>query len=752
MRPDVQVGRRVEPRDADELRHRRPRHRRAGRCDRADRVAADRRPAAIAALVEDARAPRGDDVAVERRRVAVRVPHDELPRVRPAVALDRHRVAAAPPPVLQDLDVRRAGRDGHARPGLRLRPLEPHRAADRQVAAEDRAAGRPDAAAGDERAGRVDAEDRLALDDAVDEARRAARERRRRSQGRRLERQHAAAELRVRRRGPEGRAAGGPRGRLDAAVLEREPAPERQGAAPDLEAAVDAEPAGAHVHAAAVDAEPARRDAHAAREHVEGAVAADREDLVRPAERRDDGAVAVAPLEPERRRGAGAARRRAGRRDERVGRRDAALERHAGRGDRAGDRERAERPRPLAREAGPADRDRLVFGDAQRGRVRRARDQEVALGARERGAARERRRAARVERAGDGHAAVERRGPGRADVPVAAHGEHVAAPPAGAHAQVVEVRRRRALRLQAQNRARVERAFTPIQLKRVRVLVVVAGVPPPARAAPALSRRQVAVAVVRARRVLPDVGRDRVLQGALWHVPGVARERGLALERPEGGVAAVRRVRVDRRRRPLVEGDEPPVGRLGAGRLLDRRERADRAAARRGVEHRRQQHALAEEPEAQPAVDLAARRRRDGQRDRARHLVLRQRVVAARAVDLLAGGARHARLADAERGGEGGVGRRAVAPEVAVGRAGRAHGRAEADGDEGEGAAPPHPASPSWPQWRGWAWQPPFLTIWELVSRSHQGEALLFWSSSSGWLLVRQPNLYGTYGTCTPML
>ena len=152
--------------------------------------------------------------------------------------------------------------------------------------------------------------------------------------------------------------------------------------------------------------------------------------------------------------------------------------------------------------------------------------------------------------------------------------------------------------------------------------------------------------------------------------------------------------------------------------------------------------------EAQPAVDLAARRRRDGQRDRTRDLVLRQRVVAARAVDLLAGGARHARLADAERGGEGGVGRRAVAPEVAVGRAGRAHGRAEADGDEGEGAAPPHPP-PSWPQWRGWAWQPPFLTIWELVSRSHQGETLLFWSSSSGWLLVRQPNLYGT---CTPML
>ena len=200
----------------------------------------------------------------------------ELPRVRPAVALDRHRVAAAPPPVLQDLDddapagtATRAPAFASVRWSLTAPPTarSPAKTAPPADRTPPRATSAPDAST-------------LKTDWPLTtpSTRRAAP----RANGVGGARAGASTSARCRRTArasprPGGARAGGPRGRLDAAVLEREPAPERQGAAPDLEAAVDAEPAGAHVHAAAVDAEPARRDAHAAREHVEGAVAADRE-------------------------------------------------------------------------------------------------------------------------------------------------------------------------------------------------------------------------------------------------------------------------------------------------------------------------------------------------------------------------------------------------------------------------------------------------------------------------------------------
>ena len=162
-------------------------------------------------------------------------------------------------------------------------------------------------------------------------------------------------------------------------------------------------------------------------------------DLVRPAERRDDGAVAVAPLG---RRSAGAAPAPRAVAPAVATSASAVATPPSSVTPAAATApatvRRAERPRPLAREAGPADRDRLVFGDAQRGRVRRARDQEVALCARERGAARER-RGPRALSAPATATPPNAAAPAARDVPVAAHGEHVAAPPAGAHAQVVEV-------------------------------------------------------------------------------------------------------------------------------------------------------------------------------------------------------------------------------------------------------------------------------------------------------------------------
>ena len=273
---------------------------------------------------------------------------------------------------------------------------------------------------------------------------------------------------------------------------------------------------------------------------------------------------------------------------------------------------------------------------------------------------------------------------------------------------------------------------------RVRVLVVVAGVPPPARAAPALS-------VARSQspwfehgacsRTLDATASFKVHCGTSQASPGSVDSHSNV---PRAGLppcgacastgAGAHSSKVTSH--PSVVWEQDAFWTVGS-ELIARPHVAASSTAGSST--------LAEEPEAQPAVDLAARRRRDGQRDRARHLVLRQRVVAARAVDLLAGGARHARLADAERGERGwrrapssspgscsGPGRPRARPRRGRRRRRRRRGGAPSGlsflaAVAGVGVAAPF-----------------FDDLGAGVSVA-PGEALLFWSSSSGWLLVRLP-------------
>ena len=327
-------------------------------------------------------------------------------------------------------------------------------------------------------------------------------------------------------------------------------------------------------------------------------------DLVRPGERRDDGAVAVAPLSraPARRRRR-APSRRPSRRARR--RRDAAPSVTPAR--RPGRATVASRttPAPRREPARPTTGWSLATRSAGASAGPRPGGRPCA---RERGAARERRRAARVERAGDGHAAVERRGLGRADVPVAAHGEHVAAPPAGAHARQWNPRRRG--RLQAQNPCPSRTGLHSDTIEACLRPVVVAGVPPPAA-------RHRHFPVARSQSPWFEHGacsrsrRDRVLQGAC----GVRRRGRNALRTSRGrGCRRAARVR-RRRRRPLVEGDEPPVGRWEQDAFWTV---GSELIARPHVRRRAPGSSTPAGTRAQPAVDLAARRRRDGQRDRAR--------------------------------------------------------------------------------------------------------------------------------------